>query len=89
MPDAQTLLIVSEPTLVGHPTPAETWRDGIDAHARLQHLAHHHVADVLGRHRRPLQRGSRRVDAELGPAQRREAAAKAAEGGARRTQDHC
>ena len=29
MPDAQTLLIVSEPTPVGQPTPAETWRDGI------------------------------------------------------------
>ncbi len=29
MPDAQTLLIVSEPTPIGQPTPAETWRDGI------------------------------------------------------------
>ena len=59
------------------------------AHARLEHLAHHDVADIVRRHLGALQRGTGGMDAELRAGERCKAAAEPAEGGARGTQDHC
>ena len=57
------------------------------AGTRLQHLAHHHVVDLVGRHARTLQRGRGRMRAQLRPGQRCQPPAEAAERGAGRTDD--
>ena len=88
MPDAQTLLIVSEETSFGIPALICAWRDGICPCARLEHLAHHDVLDLLGRHVGALQRGLDGDAAELGGVQGRQAAAELADGRAGGAKDH-
>ena len=48
MPEAQTLLTVSEPISSGTPAASVTWRDGMWPGAGLDHLADHGVVDVAG-----------------------------------------
>src|SRR5512133_3144244 len=60
--DAQTLLIVSEPTSIGRPAPIDAWRDG----ACLQHLAHDHVLDLVVLDAGAVERGTDHDRPELG-----------------------
>ena len=70
-----------------HPGRDLARRDHADA--RLEHLAHHDVADIVRRHLGAPQRATGGMDAELRAGERCKAAAEPAEGGARGTQDHC
>ncbi len=56
------------------------WREGIWPCAGLQHLAHHHVLDLLGRDLGALERGADGDAAEVGRVQRGQAAAHLADG---------
>ena len=80
MPEAQTLLIVSEETSFGMPALICAWREGIWPCAGLEHLAHHDVLDLLGLDVGALERGLDRDAAELGRLQGGEAAAELADG---------
>ena len=66
MPDAQTLLIVSEETSFGMPGLDLRLARGDLALAGLQHLAHDDVLDLLGRDVGALERRLDRDAAELG-----------------------
>ena len=79
MPEAQTLLIVSEETSFGMPALIWAWREGIWPWPGLQHLAHDDVLDLLGRDVGALERGLDRDAAELGGVERRQAAAELAD----------
>ena len=52
MPEAQTLLIVSEVTSFGIPASICAWREGIWPWPGLEHLAHDDVLDLLRARRR-------------------------------------
>ena len=87
-PEAQTLFTVSRGDLL---------RDaGLDlrlaardlALAGLEHLAEHHVLDLVGRDLGALERGRDRGAAEVGGVERGEAAAHLAERRARGAEDH-
>ncbi len=80
MPEAQTLLIVSEETSIGMPALIWAWREGIWPDARLQDLAHHHVLHLLRRDVGALERGADGDAAEVGRVQRGKAAAHLADG---------
>ena len=80
MPDAQTLLIVSEETSIGMPALICAWREGIWPTPGLQHLAHHHVLHLLGRDVGALERGADGDAAEVGRVQGGQAAAHLADG---------
>ena len=70
-PDRHTLLIVSEGTVIGMPPATAACRDAYLARARLQHLAHDHVVDLVAGHARPLQR---RLDHDAAQVRRGEVA---------------
>ena len=56
--------------------------------ARLEHLAHHHLLHLVGRHLGALQRGADRRAAELGRVYARQAPSQLANGRAGRSEDH-
>ena len=88
MPDAHTLLIVSEETSFGMPRLDLRLARGDLALAGLDHLTHDHVLDLLRLDAGALERGLDGGAAELGGVERREAAAELADRGARGTEDH-
>ena len=87
-PEAQTLLIVSEETSFGMPALDLRLARGDLALARLQHLAHDDVLDLLGLDLGALERGLDRDAAELGGVEGRQAAAQLADRGAGGAEDH-
>ncbi len=88
MPEAQTLLIVSEPMCSGHADAERDLARRDVAGAGLHDLADHGVVDVARLDLGALQRGRGRDDAELHRRARRERAAQTAEGRARGGEDH-
>ena len=68
-PDRQTLLIVSEGTVIGIPAATAACRDGIWPAPGLEHLAHDHVVDLVTGDPGPVERRLDRDAAELGTAE--------------------
>ena len=88
IPEAQTLLIVSDGDLLRDPGLDLRLARGDLALAGLEHLAHHDVLDLLGRDLGALERGPDRDAAELGRVEGREPAAELADRRAGGGQDH-
>ena len=57
MPERHTLLSVMAGTVIGMPAVDRGLAGGDLARARLQHLAHEHVVDLLGADAGALERG--------------------------------
>ena len=87
MPEAHTLLIVSEPTCSGIPTPSDTWRDGMWPAPAWMTWPKIDVLDLLRLDPGALERAARGDLAELDRGHRREAAADLREGRARSAED--
>ena len=88
MPEAQTLLIVSEGTSFGMPPLIWAWREGIWPWPACRTWPKIDLLDLLGADAGALQRGLDRDAAELGGFERGEGAAHLADRGARGTKDH-
>ena len=88
MPDAHTLLIVSEEISFGMPALDLRLAGGDLPLAGLDHLAHDDVLDLLGRDLGALERGFDRGATELGGVEARESAAELADRCAGCRQDH-
>ncbi len=89
MPEAQTLLIVSEGTSFGIAALDLGLAGGDLTLAGLQDLAEDDLIDLLGIDAGALQRGLDRVPTEVGRVERGERAAHLAEGRARGSEDDC
>ena len=88
MPDAQTLLIVSEETSFGIPALICAWREGIWPWPACSTWPMTTCCDLLGRDVRALERGADGDAAELGGLQGRQSAAQLADRGAGAAEDH-
>ena len=88
MPEAQTLLIVSEETSFGIPASIWAWREGIWPCPACSTWPMTTCCDLLGRDVGALERGPDRDAAELGGLQGGQAAAELADGGAGGAEDH-
>ena len=88
MPEAQTLLIVSEGTSFGIPPLIWAWREGIWPWPACRTWPKTTCWTCSGVDAGALQRGLDRGAAEVGRVERGEAAAHLAEGGARGSEDH-
>ena len=89
MPDAQTLLIVSEPISSGTPTAERDLARRDVARTRLHDLADHGVVDLLGLDARALERRRGGHHSELDGRARGERAAETSERRARGGEDDC
>ena len=87
MPEAHTLLIVSEETSFGMPALIWAWREGIWPWPACRTWPIDDVLDLLGRDVGALERGLDRDPAELGGVDGGEAAAELADGGAGGAED--
>ena len=88
MPEAQTLLIVSEGTSLRDAGLDLGLARGDLALAGLQDLAEDHLLDLVGLDLGALQRGGDRLAAEVGGVERGQRPAHLAEGGAGGAEDH-
>ena len=89
MPEAQTLLIVSDGTSFGIPALICAWREGICPCPACSTWPIDDLLDLLGINLGALERGAIAVAAELGGVERRQRAAHLAERGAGGAEDHC
>ena len=87
MPDRHTLFRVIAGTVIGMPALTAAWRGDL-ARARLQHLTHEHVVDLLGADAGALERALDGDAAEVHRAQSGERAGELADGRAGRSDDH-
>lgn len=87
-PDRHTLLTVSAGTFIGMPALIAACRAGIWPAARLEHLAHDHVLDLVAADAGPVQGGLDRDAAEVGRGEALQGAEETAHGRPGARDDH-